>query len=623
VKSVTFAICLFVLVFGISRPMQGQGKVNRSPTSSAESGTSEQDGLNGPVRRIRIETAKVLVKDSKVVEAPRVLREITTYDANGLKIDSVVYSAESNNVSGKEQYQYDQKGNIVEMVLRTADGSLLSKKRYDYEFDEFGNWRKMTSAVALYESGKLSYEPVEATYRMISYYYDEAVARLPTSRPNASGSPKTAATLLSREYPRASSSQSPSTKPRSAIKPVANSLRDNSPVKNGQSKVTASAAVAQPGNEAIKDSPMGITVAAPSSSSDIAKPIKHVPMDVLKSAAIQLPQPEYPQAAMLTRAEGNVEVQVLVDENGAVMSARATSGPPLLMDVAEAAARKARFSKAKLSLHSSRVYSVIKYTFKAPASELFSAPSSKDPSTERKRVKSEEGTPVSKLATQPAGSPAEPNPTANRSFYEKGLTYLALGRPAEAVEALKQAVQVDPNDAAAYAKLGLAYSGLHQYQETVAVLQMAIRIKREVLDAEAYYQLGHAYIALSKNSDALEAFRQALYVTRAQAIDPGGAKDQEFTALEKIHYSLALAYHNMGSYGNAIKELQQVLALEPKLAEAHYGLALSYIALGDRRSAEKQLKILSSLNTALAEKVANALSRPSPILPPGVTEGRP
>jgi len=114
-----------------------------------------------------------------------------------------------------------------------------------------------------------------------------------------------------------------------------------------------------------------------------------------------------------------------------------------------------------------------------------------------------------------------------------------------------------------------------------------------------------------------------LYITRAQAIDPDGAKVQRFPSVEDIHYSLALTYHNMGRYGEAIKELQKVIAMNPKFAEAYYGLVLSYVALGDRKSAEKQQKILSSLNTALGEKAANALSPPSRILPPGVNTGRP
>src|SRR2546425_11912649 len=166
-KPMAVAVCLCLLVFGMNRSIEAQGKVVRS-SISAESSNREQDGLNGPVRRLRVETAKILVKDGKPVEAPHVLREISTYDPKGRKIDSVAYSVEGTTLPGKEQYQYDDKGNIIEMVLRADDGSILSKEKYDYEFDEFGNWKKMTSSVGVYESGKLSYEPVELTYRTIA-----------------------------------------------------------------------------------------------------------------------------------------------------------------------------------------------------------------------------------------------------------------------------------------------------------------------------------------------------------------------------------------------------------------------------------------------------------------------
>src|SRR3990172_11744053 len=156
--------CLALLPIDIS--VFAQEKLSASSVSlSAGSSTREQDGLSGPVRRVRIESAKILVKEGKTVESPRVLREVTTYGPKGEKIDSVAYPVDSNTLTGKEQYQYDNNGNIMEMVLRDPDGAILSKERYEYESDEFGNWKKMTSSVAVYENGNVTYEPVEVTYR--------------------------------------------------------------------------------------------------------------------------------------------------------------------------------------------------------------------------------------------------------------------------------------------------------------------------------------------------------------------------------------------------------------------------------------------------------------------------
>jgi tetratricopeptide (TPR) repeat protein len=204
--------------------------------------------------------------------------------------------------------------------------------------------------------------------------------------------------------------------------------------------------------------------------------------------------------------------------------------------------------------------------------------------------------------------------------YKQGLSYLTAGRNAEAVEALRQVVQRNPEDAVAYAKLGLAYSALHQYKEAVAVFKMAIHVKGEVVDAESYFRLGEAYTALGKYSDALGAFKQAMYIIRAHAIEPDPTKYQGFPAPAEAHYGLGLAYNNLGRYHEAIKELKEAATLKQKFAEAYYGIALAYLGLGDRKAAKKQEEILRPLNAALADTLAAALS-PAPIWPPGVTQG--
>ena len=173
--------------------------------------------------------------------------------------------------------------------------------------------------------------------------------------------------------------------------------------------------------------------------------------------------------------------------------------------------------------------------------------------------------------------------------------------------ALREAVDRNPEDALAYTKLGLAYSALRRPKETVAVLKLAIRIKPQVVDVEAYYRLGAAYASLTKHSEAVGAFKQAMSIIRAQVLEPDPSKYAGFPTLPDLHYDLALAYHNLGRYGDAIKELKEATTLKPDFVEAYYGLALAYIALGDRKSAAKQEQIVRPLNKALADKVAEAL----------------
>jgi len=86
---------------------------------------------------------------------------------------------------------------------------------------------------------------------------------------------------------------------------------------------------------------------------------------VLNGKAISLPKPAYPPIARAAHASGTVVVQVLIDENGSVVSAHAVSGHPLLQGAAVGAARQARFSPTKLSGQPVKVTGVIQYNFVA------------------------------------------------------------------------------------------------------------------------------------------------------------------------------------------------------------------------------------------------------------------
>ena len=77
---------------------------------------------------------------------------------------------------------------------------------------------------------------------------------------------------------------------------------------------------------------------------------------MLNGKAIYLPQPE-------ASGEGVVLVQVLIDENGAVIEARAVSGPQNLQAAAVSAARLARFSPTMLMGEPVKVSGTLSYSF--------------------------------------------------------------------------------------------------------------------------------------------------------------------------------------------------------------------------------------------------------------------
>jgi TonB family protein len=93
---------------------------------------------------------------------------------------------------------------------------------------------------------------------------------------------------------------------------------------------------------------------------------KTVSGGVVNGQATSLVKPAYPAAARAVRAEGAVNVQVTIDEEGRVISASAVSGHPLLRAAAEKAARESKFSPTRLQGQSVKVTGVIVYNFVLP-----------------------------------------------------------------------------------------------------------------------------------------------------------------------------------------------------------------------------------------------------------------
>jgi TonB family protein len=344
--------------------------------SAAPESDRLRDGLVGPVRRVRTEVARLSSESGKMLEGKHAVLEVAAYDIKGNKVENQYFPIAGANLTGKEVYKYDDKGNLSEMTLLNTDGSLLSKEVYKYEFDFAGNWNKMTTLVAVIEGGKLSFEPTEVTYRSIMYYLDENMLKMSQPAAQPSSSPSVQANSVGGSNLNAKSVTE-------APKPAANNAGNNNSVKNNvvasqknssslpgamtnTDKVSGVAAV-EVGNNA----PSNASVRTPVVQMDSEPPpapsprpiLKPVSGGVLNGTAISLPSPMYPETARRFRVSGIVTVEVVVDEKGQVISAEATSGPPGLRDVAVQAALRARFSPTKLSGQPVKVVGTINYKF--------------------------------------------------------------------------------------------------------------------------------------------------------------------------------------------------------------------------------------------------------------------
>lgn len=179
-RRISAAILFGTLIGGPGVCAFAQNNLNSAHLRRAVSildSTKEQDGLVGAVRRVRTESAKLELKDGRSVEGPLELIELTTYGIKGNRIENTSYPI-NGSMLGKEEYKYDEKGNIIEMTLRDERGTILSKEAYDYEFDKIGNWTKMTTSLIVFQNDQVKHEPIEVTYRTLTYYFDDSVAKI-------------------------------------------------------------------------------------------------------------------------------------------------------------------------------------------------------------------------------------------------------------------------------------------------------------------------------------------------------------------------------------------------------------------------------------------------------------
>jgi len=84
---------------------------------------------------------------------------------------------------------------------------------------------------------------------------------------------------------------------------------------------------------------------------------------ILNSVALSLPKPTYPLMAKQIHVSGSVNVQVLIDESGKVVSAHSVSGHPILAQAAVQSAYQARFSPTMIGSTPVKVSGIIVYNF--------------------------------------------------------------------------------------------------------------------------------------------------------------------------------------------------------------------------------------------------------------------
>jgi tetratricopeptide (TPR) repeat protein len=116
-------------------------------------------------------------------------------------------------------------------------------------------------------------------------------------------------------------------------------------------------------------------------------------------------------------------------------------------------------------------------------------------------------------------------------------------------------------------------------------------IKSEPKQPEGFLRLGSAYLKLKRNTDAVNAFKQALLLN---------------PSLSEAQYGLGLSFFRLNRLRNAVAAFKKAIILDPTMAKAHFGLGMAYQELNENSSVLEEYKVLEHLDKDLAKSLAQS-----------------
>jgi len=534
-------IFLFFCLFSVPLPqIHAQTNANPGqirPALQILDSTREQDGLNGSVRRVKTEYSKMTIKEGHPMEGPRQLLEVTTYGVKGNRVDNVSYPINDSAV-GREEYKYDDHGNIIEKVLRDEGGAVLSREAYDYVFDDVGNWIKMVTSLVVIENGELKREPTEVTYRTLTYYAGDSI-------------PRTAARATTEAAVVKPPSESVTDGSEKPLETVVNGAVTTNPQKADDVQTappTQVSANIDKKDESATGNPSGSI--SPSTVDTPTAPLTTPVTETANSSgngSAEKPSATKPEAIDLSNAQVASPVLGLSksakkaksEESASTVDAAAPSESP----------KDNEAEKTATSNHAQPVAeraTPVNGSTSSSAGESTEAPKT---SVNPDSSNSMNTTPPVSESTESAGEASSASLTKALEFYRLGRQRFDAGDVSAAITAYLESIRLEPNSAEIHLNLGHAYLTAKKDKDAVKAFKESVRLNPEL--AEAYYGLGFVSFRLTRYKDAMDAFKQATVLRPDMA---------------KAHYGLALAYQELGKLDLLVQEQRLLQRLDPKLA---------------------------------------------------------
>jgi eukaryotic-like serine/threonine-protein kinase len=154
----------------------------------------------------------------------------------------------------------------------------------------------------------------------------------------------------------------------------------------------------------------------------------------------------------------------------------------------------------------------------------------------------------------------------------------------------QHAVELDPNFAMAYARLGTVYNNLGQSELSETNRQKAFELRDRASEHEKLYIMSHFYVdsgQLDKGITALELYKQ----TYPRDSTP--------------YNNIAAVYIQMGQFENALENARQAVQLDPDSASGYSNAGFAYAGLNRLDEAK------ATFNEALQHKAGAALAHSS------------
>ena len=162
------------------------------------------------------------------------------------------------------------------------------------------------------------------------------------------------------------------------------------------------------------------------------------------------------------------------------------------------------------------------------------------------------------------------HPTVARYPYLLGVARLQLGAMELSVEALRQSLELQPNEILTLIALGISYNAQKKYTEAREALVQSLELDPEKKEALA---------ALAEAEEGLGELDEAEYhATRVLAQD-GGHADANFV-LGKVRMA-------QGRFAEARDYFLETITSNPNSSKAYYQLSLAFARLNDSEQSKK------------------------------------